>query len=158
MRAQILAIMFALLVAVGAFAIGSVLVGQSASALTSGQQVVLQASQDLTSQGLIDVKLLSAVSGKGGLSGRVAISSVTIAQFGGSQAIGVSLRAATCDNANGFGSTEEVVVPQDQTVHLDYPSAMQMPFVATAPTSWCLFAETLPDNGTLTVTVVATKV
>jgi hypothetical protein len=149
-------------VVAGAVGVGSLIATPGAQAsLATGQQVVMQASKELTlngQPGLTYVKLRSALTGRSGLSGRFAVSSVTIAQFGGSQALEVSLRAATCDNSNGFGAIEDVVVPQDQTVHLDYPKAVQMPFVATAPTSWCLYAVTVRDSGTLKVSVVATKV
>jgi hypothetical protein len=161
MKRKLVQSVVAVVVVAGAVGVGSLIATPGAqAALSTGQQVVLQASKDLTvnGQGLVGVKLLSAVTGRGALSGRFAISSVTIAQFAGSQAIQVSLRAATCDNANGFGATEDVVVPQNETVHLDYPKAVLMPFVATAPTSWCLYAETVRDNGTLMVSVVATKV
>jgi hypothetical protein len=158
-------VQWAVVAAVAATAVGGGIVVAMPSAgadatLSSGDQVVLQASKDLpiSQQGLVYVKLVSAVTGRGALSGRFAVSSVTFAQFGGSQAIQVGLRAASCDNANGFGAVEDVVVPQNQTVHLDYPRAVQMPFVASAPTSWCLYASTVADGGTLEASVVATKV
>lgn len=160
MKRKLVQSVVAAAVLAGAVGVGSLVATAGAqAALSTGQQVVLQASKQLpaSSPGLVYVKLLSAVTGRGPLSGRFAISSVTIAQFGGSQALEVSLRAATCDNANGFGALENVVVPQYQTVHLDYPKAVQMPFVATAPTSWCLYAETIADGGSLKVSVVATK-
>ena len=50
------------------------------------------------------------------------------------------------------------VVPQDDTVHLSYPSAIRMPLVASPPASYCLYAETVRDNGRLDVTVVATTI
>lgn len=160
-RKLVQSVVAAAVVLAGVVGIGSLIASSGAqAAVSTGQQVVLQASKDLTTgqRGLADVKLLSAVTGTGALSGRFAISSVTIAQFDGSQAIQVSLRAASCNDANGYGATESVVVPKNETVHLDYPKAMQMPFVATVPESWCLYAQTVRDNGTLTVSVVATRV
>jgi hypothetical protein len=125
----------------------------------AGQRFVMQAAADLPSGpvGLKDVKLLNAVTGAGKLSGRVAISSITLAQADGSQAIEVALRAATCDDANGFGAVEDVIVPPNQTVHLTYPAALHLPFVASAPTSWCLYAETVRDDGRLMVSVAGTQ-
>jgi hypothetical protein len=107
-------------------------------------------------KGLFDLKLRNAINGTGRIGARIAISSITIGQFGGSQAIEVSILAKSCDNANGFGGLEDVVVPQDDTVHLSYPSPIRMPLVANPPASYCLYAETVRDNGTLDVTVVAT--
>lgn len=158
-RKLVLAAMAAGLV-IGASLIGTEFAGASAqSTATTAQPVLMKGSQDLTGgAGLVYVKLRNARTGKAALSGRYAVSSATFAQFGGSQALPVALRMATCDNANGFGAFEDVAVPQNQTVHLDFPKAVPVPFVATAPTSWCLYAATVPDNGQLSVNVVATKV
>src|SRR4051812_27685291 len=126
--AQSVVAVAAIAVAVG---VGSLIATPGAqAALSNGQQVVLQAEKNLghnTGAGLIDVKLLSATTSKGALSGRFAISSVTLSQFDGSQAIQVSLVAASCDNTNRHGATTGVVVPQNATVHLGYPKAVQMP-------------------------------
>ncbi|MDT4915770.1 MAG: hypothetical protein QOI15_211 [Pseudonocardiales bacterium] len=157
----------AALLAAAAVGLGSLIMMQNVAGATSAtsavttasRHVVMQASAELTSGvGLKDVKLFDATTNSGKLSGRFAVSSVTVAQAGGSQAIEVSLRAATCDNSNAFGAVEYIVVPQDETVHISYPSAVRMPFTASAPTSWCLYAETVRDNGTLHVSVVATSV
>jgi hypothetical protein len=126
------------------------------------QQVVLQASADLSETnpppvGLTYVKLLRADTGTGALSGRYAISSVTIGQFGGDQELPVILRAASCDNSNGYGELEDIVVPKGQTVQLNYPSPLQFPLVQSAPAAWCLYAATVQDNGQLHVTVVGTQ-
>lgn len=140
--------------------VGSVLVTQSAAGAartTTTQHLVMQAFAQLNSSlSSKDVKLFEATRGTGKLSGRIAVWSITIAQMGGSQPLEVALRAATCDDTNGFGAIEDVVVPQNQTVHVSYPSAARMPFVATAPTSWCLYASTVQDGSNLHVSVVAT--
>jgi hypothetical protein len=129
-----------------------------AARTTAGQHIVMDGHATLTAagKGLFYLKLHSAIDGTGKLTSRIAVSSITLSQFGGSQAITVAIRAATCDNANGFGALEQVVVPQDETVHLTYPSAVRMPLVANTPSSYCLYAETLRDNGRLDVSVVAT--
>jgi hypothetical protein len=122
-------------------------------------QVVLQATADLTETnpppvGLTYVKVLRADTGTGQLSGRYGVTSITLGQFGGSQELPVILRAASCDNQNGYGELEDVIVPQGQTVQLTYPSPMQLPFVQSAPAAWCLFAATVQDDGQLHVSVV----
>jgi hypothetical protein len=122
-------------------------------------QVLMQASAELTDNGqpgLTYVKLLNELTGAPSLSGHLAVSSVTISQFGGSQPIQVSLRAASCDNSNGLGAIGDVVVPQNQTVQLPYPTPVLMPFVPSVPASWCLFAQTVADNGSLSISVVGT--
>ena len=131
-----------------------------AARATAGQHIVMQRQAQLTTsgKGLVEAKLFSAVNGGAKLGSRIAVSSITLSQFGGSQAIEVSIRAASCDSTNGFGALESVVVPQDDTVHLDYPSAVRMPLVANLPASYCLYAETVRDNGRLDVTLVATTV
>jgi hypothetical protein len=146
-------------VALGAGA-GALVVTQDAAGAartTAGQHLVMQASGDLVAgSGLFYLKLMNATSGFAKVTNRIAVSSITFAQLGGSQPVEVSIRAATCDNSNGFGALEYVVVPQNQTVHLSYPSAVRMPFVSNTPSSYCLYAETVRDGGTLDVTVVAT--
>jgi hypothetical protein len=120
-------------------------------------QVLMQAEADLTDNGqpgLTYVKLLNETNGSPTLSGRFAVSSVTVSQFGGDQPIQVSLRAASCDNSNGLGAIGDVVVPQDQTVQLPYPTPVLMPFVPSVPAAWCLFAQTVADNGRLSISVV----
>jgi hypothetical protein len=123
------------------------------------QQVVLQGSADLSipQSGLTYVKLERALGSNTPLSGQLAVSSITISQEGGNQDIEVGIRAASCDNSNGLGELEQVVVPIGQTVQLTYPSPVVLPFVPSAPQSWCLFAATVQDNGTLHVSVVGTQ-
>jgi hypothetical protein len=149
-------------VVAAAVAAGTLVTTQNAAGVartTTGQHIVMQASGDLVvGSGLFYLRLHDATRGTAKLTNRIAVSSITLAQLGGSQPIQVSIRAATCDNANGFGALEEVVVPQDQTVHLNYPSAVRMPFVSSTPSSYCLYAETVRDNGTLDVTVVGTTI
>jgi hypothetical protein len=150
-------------IAVGGTAAGVTIATQSAAGAartTAGQHIVMQATGQLSTvgKGLFDLKLRSAVSGGGQIGARIAVSSITISQFGGSQAIEVAILAKSCDGANGLGGLEDVVVPQDDTVHLSYPSAVRMPMVANPPASYCLYAETVRDNGRLDVTVVATTI
>jgi len=139
-------------------AAGSAIPQAGAAQRAGGQRLVMQTSFDVPvgGSGLVYAKLHNATTGGSKLTSRLSISSLTIAQEGGSQPLEVILRAATCDNANGFGALEAVVVPQDQTVHLDYPAAFRMPFVATLPASWCLYAATVPAGGRLLVSLVGT--
>lgn len=129
-----------------------------AARTTSGMHLVLQGHATLSTvgKGLFNLKLHSAVSGNAKLTNRFAITSITLSQFGGSQAIQVSIHASTCDNTNGYGGLEGVVVPQDETVHLAFPGAVRAPWVAATPASYCLYAESVRDNGVLQVIVVGT--
>jgi hypothetical protein len=134
---------------------------QNVRVTTPTDQVLMQASADLTDNGqpgLADVKLLNATTAAAPLSGRFALSSMTISQLGGSQAIEVALQAASCDDANGLGAIQDVVVAPDQTVQLPYPTPVLMPFVPSVPASWCLFAQTVRDGGRLDISVVGTAV
>ena len=146
--------------AVGAATLVATQNASGAARTTAGQHIVMQRQAQLSTvgKGLFVAKLFNATSGVGKLTGRIAVSSITLSQFGGSQAIEVAILARSCDNANGFGGLEDVVVPQDDTVHLDYPSAVRMPLNPVVPASYCLYAETVRDNGRLDVTVVATTV
>ena len=143
--------------------VGSVIVTQSAAGAartTTGMHLVLQGHATLSTvgKGLFDLKLRSAVSGNAKLTNRFAITSITISQVSGSQAIQVSIYASNCDNTNGYGGLEDVVVPQDDTVHLAFPGAVRAPWVAATPASYCLYAQSVRDNGVLQVMVVGTTV
>ena len=156
----------------GALAAAAVVVGTTAGVViatqgaagaartTAGQHIVMQAKGQLSTvgKGLFDLKLRNAVNAGARISARIAVSSITISQFGGNQAIEVAILARSCDGANGFGGLEDVVVPQDETVHLSYLSAVRMPFTSGLPSSYCLYAETVRDNGRLEVAVVATTI
>ena len=130
---------------------------QRRTATTSSQRVWQGFAQLSESPGTRYVHLLEATSRAGKLSARLAVSSITIAQMGGTQPLEVGILAANCDHSNRYGAIEDVVVPQNATVHLTYPNAVRLPFVADLPTTWCLFATTAQDGGNLHVSLVGNR-
>jgi hypothetical protein len=130
---------------------------QRRTTTTSSQRVWQAFAQLSEGPGTRYVHLLEATSHAGKLSARLAVSSITIAQMGGTQPLEVGILAANCDHSNAYGQIEDVVVAQNATVHLTYPNAIRLPFVAELPATWCLFATTAQDGANLHVSLVGNR-
>jgi hypothetical protein len=145
-------------VGVAAASIGTQASAQQRRTTTTSSQRVWQAFAQLSQgPGTRYVHLLEATSRAGKLSARLAVSSITIAQMGGSQPLEVAILAASCDHSNAYGQIEDVVVAQNATVHLTYPNAIRLPFVTELPATWCLFATTAQDGANLHVSLVGNR-
>jgi hypothetical protein len=149
----------AVAVVASAVVTGTLIANPGAHAATAGShQVLMQAIKSLKPGKNDTFKLLNETTRLGGLSGTYAVSSATFSDIGSSGPLEVALLAATCTDSNGYGGVDDIVVPPNQTVHIDYPQALRMPFVSHTPGTWCLFAEVPQTDGIVTVSVVAAKV